>query len=204
MWNSIEGLSRLFYGSQWAMAILGALTALAIVFSIIVSVRKDRLVDEKAVQDARDHEVLIQTQNHQISTLNEQLGEARDNLQELNSQRTLSPEQKRIIVDLLRKSPRESITIIKTEDLETHAFAAEIEATLGQGNWLVVPPPFMMIDHVEPGVMVMVHDRNRAPKGFAVLLNALAEAKVPVRGVSSRDVDEGQMILWIGPKEKKR
>jgi hypothetical protein len=78
MWNSIEGLARLFYASQWAMAILGALTALAIVFSIVVSIRKDRLVDEKTAQDARDHKAVIEAQNHQISTLNDQLGEARD------------------------------------------------------------------------------------------------------------------------------
>src|SRR5271156_3654215 len=83
MWSSVEGLSRLFYGSQWAMAVLGGLTTLAIVFSIVVSVRRDKLVEERQEGAAAATRKTIQGQSDQVSGLKRQLSEAEKNLEEL-------------------------------------------------------------------------------------------------------------------------
>jgi hypothetical protein len=123
MWNTVEGLSRLFYASQWAMAVLGALTAIAIVFSIVVSVRKDTLVEQDEKRKEASYQETVAGQNGEISTLKTQLATARDDLRDLTTQRALSPEQQTTIVTMLKKSVPQETTIIRVQDLETQTYA---------------------------------------------------------------------------------
>ena len=76
------------------MAVLGGLTTLAIIFSIVVSVRKDTLVGKREADEAAATSRTIQGQSEQVAGLKRQLSEAEENLAELTSQRTLTKEQK--------------------------------------------------------------------------------------------------------------
>lgn len=186
------------------MAVLGGLTTLAIIFSIVVSVRKDTLVGKREADEAAATSRTIQGQSEQVAGLKRQLSEAEENLAELTSQRTLTKEQKERIAAALKKSPPQELTIIRTSDLETQAFAEEIAKVIGDGNWKVLPTPFRFITHAEPGLRIMVRDINVAPAGATILQNALKQAGLSADGVSSNEVEDGKFVLWVGPKKVTR
>lgn len=50
LWSSPEGLTRVFYWTQWATVVFGLLTALAIALSVIVSRKKDDLLTTVQLQ----------------------------------------------------------------------------------------------------------------------------------------------------------
>jgi len=183
------------------MAVLGGLTTLAIVFSIVVSVRRDKLVEERQEGAAAATRKTIQGQSDQVSGLKRQLSEAEKNLEELTSQRKLTKEQKEKIADVLRKSPPQELTIIRTSDLETQAFAEEIAKVIGDGNWKVLPPPFRIITHAEPGLRIIVRDIKVAPVGAVILQDAFKQAGINADGASSDEIQEGKFVLWVGPKK---
>jgi septal ring factor EnvC (AmiA/AmiB activator) len=145
MWNTAEGLARLFYASQWVIALFGGLTALAIVFSIVVSIRKDRIVAQNEAEIAARTEATINDQSTRISSLTEELNVAKKNLKEVTSQRTLSVDQNAKIIAYLKKSGPQETVIIRVDDLEAQTFAEEITQTLSDAKWTVKPAPFRII-----------------------------------------------------------
>jgi hypothetical protein len=203
MWNTVEGLSKLFYASQWAMAVLGALTAVAIVFSIIVSVRKDHLVGEEERRLAEEHQRVLDGQNKEIGGLKTDLDEAQQKLRALSEQRKLSVEQRANLIAILRKSPPQETMIIRVGDFETQTFAEEIAGALREGGWTVLPTPFRIIERAVPGLMILVEDRKAAPIGAGILQNAFKAAGIEVPGDSTKDVEKGKFVLWVGPKPVK-
>jgi hypothetical protein len=201
MWDTAEGLARLFYGSQWAMALLGALTALAIVFSIVVSVRRDQIVARDEAAKAASTQSTIDGQSSKISSLTGELSTAKKKLEDLTSQRTLTPDQKSKVIAYLKKSPPQEATIVRVEDLETQTYAEEITKVLTDGGWKMKPPMFRIITHAEPGLMIMVRDIHDCPLGATLFQKAFLEAGITVYGVSSAEVAEKDFVIWIGPKK---
>jgi hypothetical protein len=202
MWNTVEGLSRLFYASQWAMAVLGALTAIAIVFSIVVSVRKDSLVDEEEKRKEAAHQGIVAGQNQEISSLKTQLTTAQSDLKDLTTQRSLSPEQQKTIVATLKKSAPQETMIIRVQDLETQTYAEQITEVLSRAGWRVDPTPFRVITHAVPGIKILVRDLKNAPQGAVALQNAFKAAGIEVFGdvADPSQVSDGRFVIWIGPK----
>jgi hypothetical protein len=139
MWNTVDGLTKLFYASQWAMAVFGGLTTLAIIVSIVVSVRKDTVIAQEQLRDAAVHKQVVGQQNEQISVLKDQLGMAQDNLKELSGQRSFTREQESKMIETLRSVPFQQIEIVRVDDMETQMFAEQIEWVLHEARWTVLP-----------------------------------------------------------------
>jgi hypothetical protein len=211
MWNTVDGLARLFYASQWAMAILGAVTAAAIVFSIVVSVRKDVLVkrEQEALAqqertDAEARQKTIDGQNQEISALKDKLGTTEGKLREITAQRSLTPEQKESILAVLKKYPPQEIRIMRMDDMETQTYAEEISQVLVDAKWTIARAPFRIITHAIPGLMILVTDMNAPPAGALALQEAFDKAGIPAPGGASTDAGPDKFILWVGPKVLKK
>jgi glycine/D-amino acid oxidase-like deaminating enzyme len=189
LWNTPEGLARVFYGTQWAMAIFGILTAAAIVLSIVVSRKRDVLLataqEQIAIQQKAQEDKANRERDEQIAEANRQAREAREaqnRAEQLAAPRSLTPIEKTRISSYLAKESKGAIIIKANITVaDARAYADEIAGLLRSAGWTVREDNAIITGPDIRGVWITVKDAQAAPIAALVLQRAFAAGGITVR-----------------------
>jgi hypothetical protein len=115
--------------------------------------------------------------------------------------RTLTQDEKQRFVATLKTGKPHRITVRNAPDLESQNYADQLSDALREAGWTLNPPPFAMLTHSVPGIVIMVND-VKVPEHEAGLLQfAFKSIGVEANGVGApSSVAAGEMVLWVGPK----
>jgi hypothetical protein len=221
LWNSIDGVNRLFYTTQWAIAGFGILTVLATIASIKVSARKDELTvkqetaaaNKAAGQLSQLSKNLAGTQKKQQET-DEQIqraqieaakarkaqAEAEQKIAALGP-RTITPDQSEAIVATLRPFTGHNIDIlIMTADEEAVRFAQIIAETISKAGWnvqlirhsaMTIPPLY--------GVIIRTADPEHLSPPMKALAEALKSPKIGINPSTGPSGGADQLLIGLHP-----
>ncbi|HVC44736.1 MAG TPA: hypothetical protein VND20_07940 [Candidatus Binataceae bacterium] len=180
IWNSSQALDTVFTVTQWAMAIFGFLTAVAIVISIIASNRANSLKDETWLGERET----LQTQIQQLTP------------------RRLTPEQK---VKILLALPRQPYSIRITctmGDGESFDYASDLMEVLKEAGWTVEDNGLSqaLFTGKPPPLWITVSSADEVPPAANALANAFKAAGIAVIGQIDKGLNPTQVGLFVGHK----
>lgn len=176
LWNSPEGLTKIFYAAQWATAIFGLFTVFAIVLSIIVSNRKDKL--EKA-EEARRAAIQMP--------------------------RAINGQQSSELIAALSPYRGQKVVILAALGDEPLAFARNFLGVFETAGWEVYGPNPAPLDQNAVGLQISISTQywgHPPPPAVKALFDTLRRMNLGCRDtyVVDPSVRPDTILFWVGTK----
>lgn len=117
-----------------------------------------------------------------------------------NSQRHLTPEQKQLMLPILKTEAPQELYFDCSPDPESQRYFAEISAFLAASGWKVMVHPYNWgtIQTYPPGLQVQVADMKNPPRGAAALQTAFRNAGVEAAGAVFFMLPPDKFALYVG------
>jgi hypothetical protein len=179
-WNSVEEVSKIH--KFFEIAGIACLLALGVaeIVAFLYGHRKEHLMEVQA----------------------QELQSDLDRLKRESLPRTLSEQQKQILLANLKAGGTYELTVRHSPTLESQEFAAQLSAILVAAGWKINPhPPFRYITNDAAGVFIVVNKIDAPPEGANVLQGALEAIGISAAGVGSDSTAEGTFELYVGQKD---
>ena len=189
-WNSLslETLGSLNTYAQWAMAVFGFLTAVAMVASIMASARIS------SIKDAQ----LSALKQEQTATKEEVTA-----VREQQEPRALNTQQRAKVLEILRAEPKGTISVLGAAmgDGEALTFATELRQLLQSAGWGVEAFAANWASTWNPvGVILIVRTQEEAPAYAGTLQRAFRAADITAEEMLDAKIQVGSLRLIVGHK----
>jgi hypothetical protein len=193
LWDTPEGLARFFYGTQWAIAIFGILTAVAIVLSIVISRRRDDFQGQQ-ISEAQQESTRIRDALNQS---NQKLSE----LEKKTAPRILTEDQREKLNAFLATQKGYPVTLsANLGDQEGIKYAQQIKGILEKNGWKVDGPDEVVFDPPQVGTEIVITDERQTPIAALIVLRGFEKAGISVRGGANTQVPIGTVDIRVGSK----
>ena len=115
-------------------------------------------------------------------------------------QRTLTPEQRAGIVNLLRQPGSFSVVIRHAgNNFEAQTYAESLASALRDAGWKVNDNPGLMFETKQGvGLKILVRDLQKPPVGAVLLQTSLKQIGLDADGSAQEVVPEGETWLYVG------
>ncbi len=211
LWNSPEGLTRVFYWTQWATVVFGVLTALAIALSVIVSRRKDDLLATVQLQTENQRESENAERDRQIAAANEAARRAHEAevqaesrlaaIEERQAPRIFSEKQKSLVSAFLQHQSKGAFTIKANISVsDARSYADQITTMFRQNGWNVQVDN-AIITGGPAGIWITVRDLGTAMNTVATIQEAFKNAGISVP-IAIDPKGPGPSEIWLSVSSK--
>ena len=218
-WNSLEAVSKFNNWMVWIAAILAILAAICGVLIIVSGNRKDELKTKQDEQikeqtEEREAELRSRVETAETSTSNvrkdltdaqQKQVEAEHSLQEMQERdrpRTLNDEQRALLLKSLRKQENKGkieIVFHSGGSGDAGDFATMFFQILKEAGWDIGLGPVTPPTHIS-GLVIQVHDLNKAPAHALALQQAFKAAGISFRTEAYPVLGEEEVYLFVGSK----
>jgi hypothetical protein len=162
--------------------------------------RDDAQSSAESARAAERETAVAKRESEQGRLLEQQANDQLAALKAKETPRTISEDQRRKILTALKGTKTREIIVLYASDLESQNYADQIIGILKEAGWTVPPPPFRLITHSVPGVVIMVHDVKVPEPEAAQLQFAFKTAGIDINGGTQPQVAAGKLEMWVGPK----
>src|SRR6266480_5744616 len=189
-WSSLPNLIRVNNWSQIAIIICTVGLAVATPLAWWTGRRIEDLRQRVGTQVANR---LAETQT-ELQITHAELEETRRRF----APRTLTPAQRQILLDTLRREPKGEVKITSVlGDSEAYSFATELQAVLGNAGWTTQGVHPLIFSGNPVGLTLILHSSEHVPSRADHLVHALREAGLAIPATINSTIPNEPLMLRV-------